>query len=152
MKPLAWEHIRFFKPDGPDNWGDPNLIYPDLVIETDELRARLDTPVLVTSGSGGEHAENSKHYPKNNLDGLCHAIDVVLPKLPLSSTPWALCNVMRFNYTAIGVYTDASYNGVAVPCFHLEKIEGDWPRRFWARHEGRYEALSFTRIIDICNG
>lgn len=111
MKGPEWNTIKHFT--SMENWGDTNKMKYNLVRALDKLRAMIDTPIYISSGTGGKHKPNSAHY-----EG--HAVDILFPK----KERWDLFDLYmaasRFSeFTAIGVYNHWRFHQKTIGGLHL---------------------------------
>jgi hypothetical protein len=113
----VWDSLKYFKRDSTiDNWGDPDAISETILYPLDALRDFLNTPIIVSSGTGGQHRAGSYHYVEN---GAC-AVDIVIPRYSGNTIDLILA-VLRFGFTGVGYYPDWRYNGKVVGGFHLDQ-------------------------------
>ena len=153
----VWARLKHFTKS--EKWGDPDLIDPFLLLTLDAFREKAGIPFQITWGSDGTHAEDSKHYPKNNEDGMCHAVDVIFPTKPGFKLPDLFICATRFPFSAIGLYPYWT-NGAKEKCggMHLETGIGGpsfEQRKLWMGvldSEGKqiYEALTLKNLILHC--
>lgn len=106
-----FEGIKYFKADSTiDNWGDPSKINGWLLKCLDTFRARLDTPIIVTSGfRNGD--------PKEHGKGL--AVDIVVPDFKGHLLDLFL-EAERFPFGGIGLYRDWVYKGNRIGGLHVD--------------------------------
>ena len=109
----VWKKLKYFKKHSLiDRWGNVDLISDDLLLILDDFRHYIRKPVLVTSGTGGKHSENSQH-------SYGRAVDVCIPDF--NHSPVDLCfTAMRFPFTGIGYYPFWMYNGEICGGLHLD--------------------------------
>ncbi len=111
MKAPEWNTIEHFKPT--ENWGDPNKINYNLVRALDKFRAMVDTPIYISSGTGGKHKPNSAHY-----EG--HAVDILFPKKTKADLLDLYIAASRFSeFTGIGVYPGWYFYNKNIGGLHL---------------------------------
>lgn len=125
--PKLWESLKYFKVDGSDQFGEPFLIHPYLLILLDSLRAEIRTPLHITCGTQGMHTPNSQHYA-----GL--AVDFVLPQYKNSHLDM-IYKIMNFPFTGIGFYPDWYYKSESniIGGYHVDirpKLESE-SRDMW---------------------
>src|SRR5579863_5141850 len=99
MNDQQWSQLGHFTKN--ENWGDPDLMSPDVVFALDEFRDFLKNPIVVSCGTNKIHSPNSRHYPKNNPDGLGHAVDVVFPTFQNRNLFDLFVAASRFSFTGI---------------------------------------------------
>lgn len=106
-----WAKLRFFKET--ENWGDPERMSPILLKALDDYRSVIKTPILVTSGTNGEHASESEHY-------VGRAVDIMFPELLPADLFDMYLIAERFPFSGIGVYPSWKLNGVIRGGLHLD--------------------------------
>jgi len=123
---VDWERVApEFLPT--ERWGDIELIRPELVYALHAFRLRINTPIVVSYGTQGQHAEDSEHYTG-------HAVDVVIPKVAMDGMLDLFIEATRFPFTSIGLYTYWRYEKRLCPGMHLG-IEPRDVRKYWIRIE-----------------
>lgn len=119
-----WNQLKHFKIT--ENWGEPERMHPQLLIELEAFREKIATPIVVTCGTQGSHAKESEHYKGN-------AVDIVLPKVPLKELPDVLMEALRFKFNGLGIYSFWKYNGDVVGGLHLD-VRTAKHRALWLCH------------------
>ena len=125
-----WSKIKYF--DANENWGDASKIDQSLLVGLDELRFKLGSPIIISSGTDGRHQVGSFHY-----DG--KAVDVVAPNSHIFNFFVTATRVKAFD--GIGVYPEWSYRGIRCGGLHLD-VGGSFGRR-WLYHDAYYRELNF---------
>lgn len=122
MNRADWASIKWFTPH--ENWGNAGLMQAVLVSELDLFREFLDTAIVVTCGTQGQHTDGSLHY-------VGRAVDIIVPD-PGSRTLMDLwTDASRFGFTGIGLYRDWCYNGKVTGGLHLERAHVLGKRKYW---------------------
>lgn len=112
----TWEKLRYFKPNGIDNFGDPDAIDDLVLLRLDDFRHYLNVPLYVTSGVRPESDGKKSYHTRGK--GSC-AVDVVLPEY--TGHPIDLIfAAMRFGFSGIGYYPDWEWNGIKCGGLHLD--------------------------------
>ncbi len=128
-----WGGLQVLKREGAwFNWGDPDRIAREVVMELDRALVFLKLKALVTWGTTGKHSPNSWHYPKGDTPG--SAIDFMLPGVDRTRLPDVMIDLLRFEFKGIGIYNDwkLSRDGKELGGFHVEW--NDKPHRaLWLR-------------------
>lgn len=136
---IDWQQIRYFTPN--ENWGDVDLMAPELIYKLDAMREYINTPVIISCGTQGQHSENSYHYKGE-------AVDVVVPSHKKSLFDLYL-SAERFNWGGIGLYPHWTYRGHQCGGLHLD-IRQDHGRWIGVK-KGRsvlYHSLSLENLKD----
>jgi len=106
--------LKYFRSIGPDQWGDPTKMSLDLLLNLDHLRAKIGSPIYVTSGYRAQSrfgVNDSEH-----LRG--KAVDVVCPALQLMDFYLAAERIPAFH--GIGIYPDWMWDSRVVGGLHLD--------------------------------
>ena len=143
----AWKSLRHFRPNGPDNFGDPNAIDEKLLFYLDDFRDYIGTPVIVTSGVRPDVPGKSSFHTRKK--GSC-AVDVVIPGYQKSVID-LLIDVTRFKFTGIGFYQGWMHKGHEVIGLHLDTRPSDVGARwigFQERGKQVYGELSFKTLLE----
>jgi hypothetical protein len=112
----TWETLRYFKPNGLDNFGDPDAINDALLFRLDDFRHFLNVPFYVTSGVRPETDGRTSYHTRSK--GAC-AVDVVMPEH--NGHPIDLIfAAMRFGFSGIGYYPDWEFKGIQCGGLHLD--------------------------------
>lgn len=114
-----WSKLKYFKKT--ENWGSPNKISEDLLLELDRARGFIGERMIITSGTQGVHTVESYHY-----QGL--AVDFVTP----DSVSWLnfFISLSRFSFKGIGYYPDWYFDGKKVGGFHVD-LRPTLKRAYW---------------------
>lgn len=130
-----WSQLKHFKRE--ENWGNPELIRPQLLLALDKWADLLSSTVIISCGTQGKHAPTSKHYSGE-------AVDVVLPHNSRSLFDTYLM-AERFNFSSIGLYSYWKYNDTVVGGLHLEV--SDHVGRWISVEPGKYIALNKANLV-----
>lgn len=136
MQLADWQSLK--KLDISMNWGDPSKMSSQLLFELESFCKEYGLLPFITSGCGGTHIEGSYHY-----QGL--ALDVMFPGVTLKELPDLLINVMRYNFTGIGMYSTWKYDGKHIGGFHLD-VRPTKTKALWLRGAGDYLPMKFETI------
>jgi len=112
----TWKVLRYFKPDGTDNFGDPDAIDDTVLFRLDDFRHYLNCPFYVTSGVRPETDGKTSYHTRGK--GAC-AVDVVMPEYKGNSIDLIFA-AMRFGFSGIGYYPDWHWNGIKCGGLHLD--------------------------------
>lgn len=134
----TWERLRYFKPDGLDNFGEPDLIDDKLLLRLDDFRHWLGIPIYVTHGVKKEgHSKGSYHYVEN---GAC-AVDIIIPDYHNTGVDLVL-DANRFGFVGIGYYPHWRWNDREVGGLHLDM-------RPLGRHQGlHYKGARWMGVME----
>lgn len=149
----TWKQLRYFKPAGVDQWGNPGAIDDGLLLRLDEFRHWLGVPIYVLHGvKENGHAKRSYHYKEN---GAC-AVDVIIPDY-LNNPIDLVLDASRFGFTGIGYYPDWKYRGEPVGGLHLDtRPVHDYKHARWMgvqdeRGKQHYVALDFENMVKFAH-
>jgi hypothetical protein len=112
----TWGKLKYFKPDGVDNFGDADAICDDLLLRLDDFREFLGCPIYVTSGVRDAKSSDKSYHSRGR--GAC-ALDVVMPECKLHPIDLVF-SAMRFGFTGIGYYPDWKWNNIPCGGLHLD--------------------------------
>lgn len=117
-----WDTYKHFSEQ--EAWGDSSRMSHALLKELDLYREFVRTKITVLCGTQGEHARFSKH-PKGE------AVDITF--LERGDTPLfeLFLAAFRFGFTGVGIYPHWKCEGKLVGGLHLERTEGETPRKMW---------------------
>jgi hypothetical protein len=132
-----WADLKHFTRN--ENWGNHKLIDHILLRKLDLFRQYINSPVIVTSGTQGEHAKNSLHYEGK-------AVDIVIPEIKLIAFDLIMA-AERFNFGGLGYYTWWFREHKKVHGFHFDVREGISGARWLSPSEGEYIALSYSNLM-----
>ena len=138
-----WSKLKYF--GRKENWGDPDKMDECLLLELDQLRYHLQSPLVILCGNQGKHSKNSYHYIKN---GSC-AVDLIIPEY--KKTPFDLIlDVTRFKFTGIGYYPHWRYKDSLGFGLHLDMRKSK-PARWMGIKDDKgiqkYIELSYENLI-----
>lgn len=137
MTDCDWTDFRYFKKT--ENWGNPNEIEKDLVALLEEFRHKINEPILITSGTQGNHIDGSFHYK-----GM--AVDIVFPLCPRIRLPEILLVALQFNWGGIGLYPHWVYDNRAIGGMHVD-IRPTTRKHTWIGLTGnRYVPMTFKDL------
>ena len=144
----VWDSLEHFKPDGIDNFGDPEAIDERLLYYLDDFRNFINTPIIVTSGVRPDvPGKKSFHYRKH---GAC-ALDCVIPDYNKSIIE-LLIDVTRFPFKGIGFYQGWTFKGKETIGLHLDTRPGNVGSRWigFKNDQGKqvYGQLSFKTLLE----
>ena len=130
-----------------ENWGNPDLVDPDLVFISCEYRRVLNhrlhiSPVKGAVYSEGGHSNKSWHRIIPGRNDLAKAMDV----FPECDLAFAWVTALRFPFNGIGVYPFAEYSKKRIKgMLHIDtrSIEFGQPGRelWWRDEDGEYHWL-----------
>lgn len=107
---VNWDSVKHFGKE--ENWGNPDLMNSWLVTVLDNYRTEVNSPIIITCGTQGNHVKNSYHY-----GGL--AVDVVIPGREHDLLELFVL-ALAFPFRGIGIYPNWRYHGKKVGGFHFD--------------------------------
>lgn len=128
---MIWEQLKYFKKE--ENWGDPEKMDHQLLLELDNFRHFVGYPMVITCGTQGKHVADSLHYQGKAVDIICPSLKVLDFYLKAE----------RFKFGGIGIYPDWRSNGEQVGGLHLDVREK--PAR-WLGFAGGYFELTAENL------
>ena len=105
--------IKHFSPA--DGFGDASKMDHGLLLKLDQLREKINSPIIVTSGWRAHGSTADSQHP------LGRAADVIAPKLSLKDFYLAAEGI---GFPGLGVYPHWRYGGVRVGGLHLDVRTG----------------------------
>jgi uncharacterized protein YcbK (DUF882 family) len=131
----VWGKLKHFSKS--ENWGDPEKMDPEFLIQLDDFRHVIDKPCVLTCAAFANqgHSDQSYHYKGRAAD--VRFID------PTTREPLTLREhifiAMKAPFGGVGIYTWSAMG----PFLHLDNRVAEYERKIWvSKKEGQYENLS----------
>lgn len=131
----VWGKLQHFSRN--ENWGDPDKMDPDFILQLDNWRHVVGYPFVLTcpAYATAGHAENSFHYKGRAADGRFVHPDT---REPLSISEHIVL-ALRSPFGGVGIYT-YSANG---PFLHVDNRIATYDRKIWVCEKaGEYVNLN----------
>lgn len=122
-----WALVKHFSKT--ENWGDPDKMLKELVLELDAYRDFVATPIFISCGTNKQHLEDSQH-PAGR------AIDIMFSEKKKEDLFGLYLAALRFGFRGVGIYPSWEYKGQVIGGMHLDWRETTGAKSLWMGVQG----------------